>query len=536
MPVRPSAGAGAHKAIPVPPSSSRGTKTPCTIRATAQDVWSVERGLLQRTEQCSTALCYWLNSRHVCAPAVAVWEFYASAPKLKWRGKLALVLFELQQMGHAGTSLQQMLNAMARVHVSTLGRLLRGLWLPSNPLLLVRTLEEVAAQNLSCQAVFAMVTQSDVRALKQQPPASLAETEAAVTALLLHASSQPAASRVTPMVAQGSTTATRRNKRKRRVVITESCELRDAQLQEETEAPEPCADGGAYKAVAAGKEAAELLSDDRGRISSPASLELLATAADESQCMVLDNEAETPQGVSTQPPPASTATIVHDDIDADTNMDAVFPGEVVASSAAPLFADEHGSAKERQHIDAALQSSLADLRKRPLAVLTPEQRRAYAVHVEQQLQDRRLALRIVPGNGDCILASVLLGCEAIGIDVCAEQAKLASPAHASHLRVFLADWIREHRQVLFDISGGDDSWRGDAVAIRKLRRGGIRCRPAAATRLTLDGCLDLRTRPNAIDTAARATHSRRSHSVSPFRKHCRARAFPSLRSLAHHHR
>jgi len=420
--------------------------------------------------------------------------------------------------------------------VSTLGRLLRGLWLPSNPLLLVRTLEEVAAQNLSCHAVIAMVTQSDVRALKQQPPASLAETEAAVTALLLHASSQPAASRVTPMVAQGSTTATRRNKRKRRVVITESCELRDAQLQEETEAPEPCADGGAYKAVAAGKEAAELLSDDRGRISSPASLELLATAADESQCMVLDNEAETPQGVSTQPPPASTATIVHDDIDADTNMDAVFPGEVVASSAAPLFADEHGSAKERQHIDAALQSSLADLRKRLLAVLTPEQRRAYAVHVEQQLQDRRLALRIVPGNGDCILASVLLGCEAIGIDVCAEQAKLASPAHASHLRVFLADWIREHRQVLFDISGGDDSWRGDAVAIRKLRRGGIRCRPAAATRLTLDGCLDLRTRPNAIDTAARATHSRRSHSVSPFRKHCRARAFPSLRSLAHHHR
>jgi len=160
-----------------------------------------------------------------------VWEFYSSAPKFKWRGKLALVLFELQQMGHAET-LQQMLNAMARVHVSTLERLLRGLWLPSNPLLLVRTLEEVAAQNLSCQAVFAMVTQSDVRALKQQPPTSPAETEAAVTALLLHAASQPAASGTTPTVAQGSTTATRRSKRKRRVVVTESGDHRDAELQE----------------------------------------------------------------------------------------------------------------------------------------------------------------------------------------------------------------------------------------------------------------------------------------------------------------
>jgi len=328
-----------------------------------------------------------------------------------------------------------------------------------------------------------MVTQSDVRALKQQPPTSAEETEAAVSALLLQAASQPAASGATPTVAQGSTTATRRSKRKRRVVVTESGDHHDAELQETY--------ADACKAPAAvGKEAAEMPPRDTStdHDSSPASPVPLATAADEPQSMELSDNAE-PQGTRTQLP-ASTAASVHDGIDADTNMDAVQPGEVAASSSAAPFAGEHISAKERQQIDAALRSSVADLRKRPLVVPTPEQRRAYAVHVEQQLQDRRLALRTVPGNGDCILASVLLGCEAIGVDVCAEQAKLTSPAHASRLRAFLAGWIREHKQVLFDISGGDDSWRGDAVAIRKRRRGGIRCQPAA-TRLTLDGCLDL---------------------------------------------
>jgi uncharacterized metal-binding protein len=43
-----------------------------------------------------------------------VWSFYSSAPNYKWRGKLALVLFELQQAGDAAL-VQQVCVAGARV-------------------------------------------------------------------------------------------------------------------------------------------------------------------------------------------------------------------------------------------------------------------------------------------------------------------------------------------------------------------------------------------------------------------------------------
>lgn len=226
--------------------------------------------------------------------------------------------------------------------------------------------------------------------------------------------------------------------------------------------------------------------------------------------MELDDEAASPGTIT---PPASTtkprpsaddpaaggqapAPVQPAAADAHpSDVDAVPAGETGAETCAAAAsprrsARETVSAKEQQQIDAAVRASEAELKKRPLIVITPEQQRSYAEHVRQQLQSRHRQLRIVPGKGDCILASALLGCEAAGIDVCAEQAAIASPAHASHLRVFLAAWIREHRQVLFDLSGGDESWRGEALTIRKLRRGGISCRPSR-TGLTLDGCLDL---------------------------------------------
>lgn len=46
--------------------------------------------------------------------ATAVWSFYSSASNYKWRGKLALVLFELQQAGNA-TALQQVCGARIRI-------------------------------------------------------------------------------------------------------------------------------------------------------------------------------------------------------------------------------------------------------------------------------------------------------------------------------------------------------------------------------------------------------------------------------------
>jgi len=56
-------------------------------------------------------------------------------PEAEAQGPRARYARRLKTFG----TVQQMLNAMARVHVSTLERLLRGLWLPSNPLLLVRS-------------------------------------------------------------------------------------------------------------------------------------------------------------------------------------------------------------------------------------------------------------------------------------------------------------------------------------------------------------------------------------------------------------
>ena len=157
------------------------------------------------------------------------------------------------------------------------------------------------------------------------------------------------------------------------------------------------------------------------------------------------------------------------------------------ASPPPPSSPKPHSARERQQLAAAIAESQADLRKRPLTAVTPEQRKAYAAHIDQQLQAANLVLREVPGNGDCLLASVLLGCEASSIDVCKERG--LKSAHASCLRTFMAEWIRTHKQQLFDISGGDESWRGEMLEqSRRTRHGTPR---AGNTRMTLDDCLDL---------------------------------------------
>ena len=68
--------------------------------------------------------------------------------------------------------------------------------------------------------------------------------------------------------------------------------------------------------------------------------------------------------------------------------------------------------------------------------------------------------------------------EAIGIDLCKERG--LEQAHASCLRIYMAKWIREHKQELFKLSGGDDSWRGDAMPQPRGKSKGKRSRGAVA--------------------------------------------------------
>jgi len=56
------------------------------------------------------------------------------------------------------------------------------------------------------------------------------------------------------------------------------------------------------------------------------------------------------------------------------------------------------------------------------------------------------------------------------------------------VRVFVASWIRQHKQVLYALSGGDDTWRGDWFT---PAASGRRSRKQPARRRTLDDCLDL---------------------------------------------
>ena len=145
---------------------------------------------------------------------------------------------------------------------------------------------------------------------------------------------------------------------------------------------------------------------------------------------------------------------------------------------------ERLSVKERREMDAAFQQSRHEYHLRPSAVVTPEQQRAYDTHVQHELDKVRCVLCPVPGNGDCQLSSVVLGCEAAGIDLAHEQG--LSSVHASTLRLFMAEWIRSHKERLYDISGGDDSWRGDPLpATRGTKRAGT------GAAMTLDDCLDL---------------------------------------------
>jgi len=115
--------------------------------------------------------------------------------------------------------------------------------------------------------------------------------------------------------------------------------------------------------------------------------------------------------------------------------------------------------------------------------VTPEQHGAYAAQLQQILTATGYQRRSVPGNGDCVFEAARLACR---------EANISLPAplleSASEVRVFIASWIRQHKHVLYALSGGDDTWRGDWFT---PAASGRRSRKQLARRRTLDDCLDL---------------------------------------------
>ena len=158
-------------------------------------------------------------------------------------------------------------------------------------------------------------------------------------------------------------------------------------------------------------------------------------------------------------------------------------------SPSPPAAHHTASTDEKYMIDKAI---ARDEVHTPRITISHTRKKQYAAFVNQQLQATHRELHHVHSDGDCLLASVLLGCQAIGIDVCKEQGLRSS--HPSSLRQFMAEWTRSNKQQLFDISGGDESWRGERIPVSHTRRNGVHyhrhAHMADGGRLTLDGCLD----------------------------------------------
>jgi len=120
----------------------------------------------------------------------------------------------------------------------------------------------------------------------------------------------------------------------------------------------------------------------------------------------------------------------------------------------------------------------------------PQEQAAYSAHVASALSAADYQLRKIHADGDCLFAATILGCEALDtVDLSKEQGQPLT--HASHLRVFMAEWIRAHKNLLFQLSGGDDTWRGEMFQPRAPRTAKRRGRALPVRRRTLDDCLDL---------------------------------------------
>ena len=250
-------------------------------------------------------------------------------------------------------------------------------------------------------------------------------------------------------------------------------------------------------------EHTEEKNDGEEQVSSPNKRRKVnASASDYAEMeMITDEEASSPPLPPPPPQAAFSEPMMGESAESaleDASMD-------ISTSAAPLSIEE-----EKQQLTRAIAASLADQRNRPgspAAIPSSSKQRqvAHDNRVRAELQVVNRVLRPVHGNGDCLFAAVLLGCDSIGIRVHEERrGLLLTRAHASCLRAFVADWIRTHKEKLFEISGGDESWRGDYPVRRTRRRssnssGNSNSQQQSESRMTLDDCLDL-----LADTSRRA--------------------------------
>lgn len=147
---------------------------------------------------------------------------------------------------------------------------------------------------------------------------------------------------------------------------------------------------------------------------------------------------------------------------------------------APRATRAFARAREERDMEAVLRASQTATPAHH--AVTPEQHAAYDARLQQVLTATGYQRRNVAGNGDCVFEAVRLACQAANILL---PAPLES---ASELRVFIANWIRQHKEVLYALSGGDDTWRGDWFT---PRASGRRSPKQLERRRTLDDCLDL---------------------------------------------
>ena len=175
--------------------------------------------------------------------------------------------------------------------------------------------------------------------------------------------------------------------------------------------------------------------------------------------------------------PSSTA-IVSDSV----------PGS--GSASAKPAEDEQMCAKERRALNKAIQLNLDACAKQEkrIPAVTPEQHLAHKNYVADELQKWNRSQHTVAGQGDCIFTAVAVACRCQGINL-SEQLNGATEATSFELRTFLVKWIRSHKDRLYAISGGDDTWRGKNKEPTK-RRKGKKNHQEAQERMTLDECLD----------------------------------------------
>ena len=447
----------------------------------------------------------------------------------------------------------KLLAAMANVHMSILKRLLPPLFLPTHPQLLTRgsyscnsrrmrraecmrcfwpslcvgcaavdlllaVLVEVHTRGIQHDAVCSMLARFDTKHLRVQRPTTEAATAEAVQQIIAAALAIPprrqAAQTAALALAQSPDASSATGARKRKSPAT-SAAATDALSEDGHSPPLPAAEAAsaaaspdhsatassrkrrhqeALSAAAADGAGTEPEGEERQpdiqrcrTVSPTRATARSAPAPSLSSPLSLPRDAA-PQRmeIDGELGPAARATASHaPSLPCAPNCVAT---EHAASPASAAPAAERMTTREEKQLAEAMKRSQADQAQRPSMATTPQQRKAYDEYVQQHLQRMHRHLRKVPGNGDCLLASVLLGCEAAGIDVCAERG--LKSMHASHLRTYMASWIRAHKQVLFDLSGGDDSWRGDVVVQKRTRRTN-RGSSASSPRLTLDGCLDL---------------------------------------------